>query len=413
MEVGVIGISYKQGDVDIRGEVAFTNSLKRESGKRLEQAGVQEFMILSTCNRSEIYFVSHDFDRDVKTLKKLFESISDEMILPYLYVKKGEMALSHLYQVAIGLDSMIIGEDEILAQLKKAYVFSIEQKTSKKYLNKIVREAITFSKKMRSVYNLSQNQLSIGAICVRFLADRFGDLSNMKILLVGTGQLGQLVLTYLNQIAVDQIFLTNRTPHKQESDFQINRRVTLIDYQERYDYINEVDIVISATASPHTIISKEKLKPLTKAVLLVDLAVPRDIDKSVASLPLAQLITIDTFEQVSASHIAIRQENAIQIERLIHEEVKQLQTWLIKTKIDYLIKDIHQYQNKILEEKKKQINKLNLSSKQEKAVYEMLHHATWAMVKAPLKKMKQIQDEEDIELPPDFFDDLFDYEGGA
>lgn len=410
MEIAVIGISYKEADVDLRGEAAFTTALKHEASRQLAEAGVPEFMILSTCNRSEIYFATQHMARDVETVRKVYLSMAGAKIGPYLFVKKFEMALQHLYQVAAGLDSLVLGEDEILGQLKDAWDFAREQGSSRKHLNKAVRESVTFSKKVRNAYKLSENQLSVAAIGVRYLKERCPDLSDKSVLLVGTGAMGQLVLRYLEEEGTGTIYLTNRTMHKEQVELFLGRKVKLIEYEERYACLDKADAVISATASPHTIFRADQMPPLKKEMLFLDMAVPRDIDRAIDRLPLAEVVTLDTFTAIVESHRKARLETAQQINRLILEEVRELESWLLRSKIDYVVRGFHSRQAAVIAKAREQLEKLDLSAEQEEAVMASLKSSTWQMIKEPVSRLKEIRKVEDLEQYKMMIEGLFDFD---
>lgn len=412
MEIAVIGISYKKADIDIRGKVAFTTSMKAKTTEELLELQIPEFVILSTCNRSEIYIATDNVQRDMETVKKVYLSMAGSEVLPYLYIKKSDAALQHLYQVATGLDSLVVGEGEILGQLKVAMEYATEMGSCKKYLNKIIRESITFSKKVRNEYKLAENKLSIASISMEYLKERYGSLADKKILLIGTGDMGQLILKYLEEEQVRELYLTNRTMHKDRMDFLVNESVHLIEYQERYEYLGEMDIVISATASPHTIINREKCQPLRKKIMFLDMAVPRDIDAAMEQEELANVVTMDTFCRIASEHMDIRYETAHLINRRILQEIKEMELWILQAKADSVIQGLQTRQSKILESKTLQLKKMGLDVKQEKEIVDMIKSSLWQMIKDPITRLKAVREREELEQYKSAIEELFELEGG-
>lgn len=412
MEIAVIGVSYKKADIDIRGSVAFTSSMKEKATKFFVSSGISEHVILSTCNRSEIYIATANMNEDIELVKNYLQSLAGSKILSYIYVKKFDEALSHIYQVACGLDSLVIGEDEILGQLKSAVDFARKQKSCKKYLDKVIRESITFSKKIRNAYKLSENKLSVASIGITILKERYPDFRDKRILLIGTGSMGQLILKYLEEEQIKSTYLTNRTMNKEKIDFFIDKNVKLIEYDERYEYINKVDIVISATASPHTIIKSDRCPKLLKQVIFLDLAVPRDIDYGMSSVNNAEVITLDNINKTIDEHIQIREDIAKQIRCLIVEEVKELELWILRTKADSVIKGFHKLKEEVVEERKGQLSNLGLSQQQEKDVLELIDSCMWQMVKRPVNQLKKLQEVEDLEQYKMIIEALFGFESG-
>jgi glutamyl-tRNA reductase len=412
MEIAVIGLSYKNADVDLRGEVAFTTSMKCQATQVFQEKHIKEFMILSTCNRSEIYIATQDMERDIQTIKNYYKKLAGTKIEDFLYVKQYEVAIQHIYQVASGLDSLILGEDEILGQMKQALDFSIEQGSSKKYLTKVVREAITFSKKVRNAYKLSENQLSVASIAIKYLKEVLGTLENQRILMIGTGEMGQLLLKYIELEKTGQIYLTNRTHCKESADIYAGKNIVHIEYDERYRYLDDVDIVISATASPHIIIERGYIDHVKPPITFLDMAVPRDIDPAIDTLDHVSVITLDTLRNIASKHQFQRQEMAHQIKRLIHEEVKEIELWILRAKADGIIKAFHEKQGQVLEQGQEILEGLQLNSKQLQSIQTLLKRSTWQMIKEPVTQLKSIQESETMVQYKMLIEKLFDFGEG-
>ncbi len=412
MEIAVIGISHKEATVSIRGLLSFTTTMKEKATKELLALGLLEFMIISTCNRSEIYIGSNNMHKDIEVVKSYYIKIAGPKILPYIFVKKYEDAMQHIFRVATGLDSLIIGEDEILGQMKRALSFAVEKGSSKKYLTKVVREGITFSKKVRYAYKLSENQTSVASIGIKYLKDFIGTISDKKILLIGTGVMGQLILRYLEQENNPNIYLTNRTFNKDKVKYYVDKSINLIEYSQRYDIIKDMDIVISATASPHTVVKKACLLESKGRTLYLDMAVPRDIDPLIDQLDDTKVITMDDLNTIANQHMSLRKEVANQINRLILEEVKELELWILRAKVDSVIKEFHDKQKRIISANTKQIKELGLSIESEKKVNEIIRRSTWEMIKEPVEQLKSLKEIEEIDHYKMILEKLFDFESG-
>jgi len=173
-----------------------------------------------------------------------------------------------------------------------------------------------------------------------------------------------------------------------------------------------VDIVISATSSPHTIIEEKCCQPIQKEMIFLDMAVPRDIDNRLDEEELIDVVTLDTFSEISNEHMALRRDIALQINRLILEEVKELELWILRSKVDYVIKGFHQSQAEILKDNENQIKKMKLDANQEKAVLDMIKSSTWQMIKSPVKQLKAIKEIDDMEHYKMMIEELFDFESG-
>lgn len=409
METVVIGVSFKHTNVDIRGKVAFTSSKKVKVTNELSSLGISELMILSTCNRSEIYFISFDLEHDIESVKAQYLAMGGVQVAPHLYVKSGAQAIQHIFQVATGLDSLVIGENEILGQIKTAMNTALEIGSCKKYLSKILRESITFSKQVRNSYKYSENKLSVASIGISFLKKRFGLLKNKKILVIGSGNMGQLIIKYLLKEGLDNIYLTNRSKHRAINHTFNLKKVQVVDYQDRYELLKEVDIVISATASPHTIIKKENCYPFTKSITFVDMAVPRDIDKAIEG-EFVDIVTLDTFQEISEENKNLRQDIAQKINQQIDEQVQGIELWLLRSSVDKLIKRFCHKQKEIIELKKKQLDKMNLSKTMKEEIICILKASTWEMVKKPIHQLKAMNEKKELELYKMMIVDLFDFD---
>ena len=330
-----------------------------------------------------------------------------KQIEPYIFVKKSEVALQHIYQVASGLDSLVLGEDEILGQMKNALGFAIEHGSSRKVLNKVLREAITFSKKVRHAYKLSENQLSVAAIGIKYLKEVFGDIRDKKILLIGTGAMGQLILRYLEHEEIRDVYMTNRTFNKDKVAYYVGRDIKVIEYEERYDIVGNMDIVIAATASPHTVIQSEHMPELKHQVLFLDMAVPRDIDPVIDTYDLAKVVTLDDFKVIADRHMSLRKDTANQINRLILEEVKELELWILRSKADSIIKGFHDKQKKILAENAETIEAMGLTEEQKEKLLDMINRSTWSKGKEPVRHLKTLSHEEEMDRYKMILEKLF------
>lgn len=409
METVVIGVSYKHTNIDIRGKVAFTHSNKVRVTNELITLGIPELLILSTCNRSEIYFISNNLDHDIKLVKNQYLAMGGVQVSPHLYVKSGVQAIQHIFQVATGLDSLVLGENEILGQIKTAMNTALEIGSCKKYLGKILRESISFSKQVRNSYKYSENKLSVASIGISFLKKRFGLLQNKKVLVIGSGNMGQLIIKYLIKEKLDNIYLTNRSKHRAINHTFSLEKVRLVDYQDRYKLLQEVDIVISATASPHTIIKKENCYPFTKNITFVDMAVPRDIDKAIEG-EFVDIITLDTFQEISKENKNLRQDIAHKINQQIDEQVQAIELWFLRTSVDKLIMNFCNKQEEVIELKKKQLDKMDLSKAMKEEILCILKASTWEMVKKPIHQLKAMNEKKELELYKMMIVDLFNFD---
>jgi glutamyl-tRNA reductase len=403
MDIGVVGISYKEASAEIRTAVAFTQSKKIEALNDLSCIeGIVEVLILSTCNRSEIYFVSKDCEHIGKEVRDYFiDFFQVQELESLMYCKTKETAIKHLLTVAAGLDSLILGEDQILGQVKEAYEFAKQLGTSGKILNQTMIKAIAFAKKTKAEFKISENPLSISSVVSRYAKELLGDLSTRRILMIGAGKVNLLCLSYLEALGARDITLCNRTQCTFQETFEEavipKVAITLIPYEERYTCIPDMDLVICATSSPHTIIRKELLPSLYKPIVFFDLAMPLDIDSRISECDNVKLLNIDAFQQQTEINLQMRKELSKKIAVDIELKAEEILQWIHQTKVDPLIAS---FKELCLDTKKDTMDiiqrRMNLSEKEYDFIEKMIESSLNRVIKEPIRQLKQLKSDEDI-----------------
>lgn len=265
MNIGVIGVNHNLAPINIREKVSFTDIQKIEAINYFLDRDIGEVVILSTCNRSEIYIQAKNIDEKIKLVEDFYEEFFNAKgIKEYLFSKKHTSAIEHLFKVASGLDSIVLGEDQILGQVKDAHDFSMQLGSSKKIFNKLFREAVNIAKDIKNTTKISHQPLSISYIGIKFLQNKVGNLEGKKALVIGIGKMNRLTMKYLEEEKLDTIYLSNRSHGKVielKSEF---KNIVPIKYEDRYKVMNDVDIVISATASPHMVIKYDEMPEIQR-----------------------------------------------------------------------------------------------------------------------------------------------------
>ncbi len=323
MEIIVVGANHKTMPVELRERLA----INKASFPFNED--IKEMVILSTCNRVEVYAVTTnakegtariiDFLSQYYCLKKVeFET--------YLYSYQNEEAVRHLFKVAASLDSMVVGEPQILGQIKSAYEEAFKTKRTGPYLNNLFQKAILVGKKVRNQTEIGKGAVTVSFAAVKLAKKIFGELDNKKILIIGAGKMSEETAKYL--IAnKSSIFATNRTYEKAvEIAAKFSGRA--IKFDELFNILPEIDIVISSTSAPHLIIKKEDIKNLMplryyKPLFFIDIAVPRDIDPDIGNIDGIYLYNIDDLQAVVQSNIKLRQKEITKCETIIEKEIKE------------------------------------------------------------------------------------------
>lgn len=287
-----------------------------------EEKKITGYVNLSTCLRVEFYLqVSELF-----SIEELLENFSFKK---GIFIKSGEEAADYLFRVSCGFFSVIKGEDQILAQIKKAHTQALEKETSSKILNIVFNKAIELGKKFRTESKICHNALSLEAISLKFIKESIGFLTDKKILILGIGDLAQAILYLLVKEGVKNITITNRTHHKAlevQSVFDVN----VISFENKGIAAAQSDVIISVTSAPHLVLTKEEILPLlqkNKKYTFLDLAMPRDIDPVIAELENVSLFNLDDIWSVYNKNLKARDELMNSYSFLIDKQMINLKKW--------------------------------------------------------------------------------------
>ena len=340
-----ISISHKTAPLEIRELFSFHKEEAEQFLKGIiKQEHIHECVLVSTCNRSEVYFRG-----DLHVLSAMekyfaeFKKIELDKVLEYYRIYQDEKAMLHLYRVTSGMDSMLLGEDEILGQIKFSYQQAHEAGTTGFILNRIFLGAITCAKKIKTDTKLSKIPISIGTLTANEVLRYSEDIK--KVLIIGiTGSMGTIVRKNLSGKSDVKIIGTTRNHNIQGAMKVEDPQVTMIPYRERYHYMNDADIIISATTSPHYTITSENLRDYIhtdKKRLFIDLAVPHDIDKEIKKINYTEVMDIDHFEDLSNQNNLAKLHELDYANLIIAEQVDEVRKDLNFQKFR---KDIPKYQ---------------------------------------------------------------------
>jgi len=313
MKIFVAGLSYKTTPVEVREKLAVQRSRLQCSGCRLKlRGGLEEVVLLSTCNRVEIYGVSPWIHGRVQ---QLFQELTncDFDFTPHLYVKEGAEAAKHLFAVASGLDSLVIGETEITGQVKNAYQAAKDAGLVGKKMNRLFQAAFAVVKKIRTSTAIGRGATSVGSVAVELAEKVFDrDLSSKTVMILGAGKMGEACVKHLAKRGAQTVLVANRSPERAEKlAAEFGGRAVRI--EESSSAMTEADILVSSTGSPEIVLKREDVEKILPArrnrpLVLVDIAVPRDIDPAVAELPNVFLYDIDDLEAVVRENTKNREQ---------------------------------------------------------------------------------------------------------
>ena len=326
-----ISINFKYCDEELRGHFAFPNNKKERLVRENEELYP---VLLCTCNRTELYYIGKEA-RGISILSEL-SGISESVLKQKVMMFRGERAVVHLFRVACGIDSMVIGEDEILGQVKSAYAFSMERQKLSNEINIIFQSAVAAAKKIKTETELSRSSVSTATLAAKLAAHSASHLSSnfpkVKTLLIGaTGKIGGKVLKNLLSYKNVSVIATARSHNGKLNIHSDNPALVIIPYEKRYDFVSCCDCVISATASPHFTLIADKLTTLSdgKKHMFIDLAVPRDVDPKIAEQSGVTLYDIDYFSELAKENNEKKLSGVEQANSIIEAEIDELKKRLL------------------------------------------------------------------------------------
>ena len=332
MSVVVIGLSHRTSPVELRERFAFAEEQIPAALAALRQSGmVSEAAILSTCNRVEIYAVtSLAPEAAFMELRKFLVShhAHDGALGDELYFLAEPQSLHHLFKVAAGLDSMVIGETEIFGQLKSAYELALARQHTGARLNKTFQWAFNVAKHIRTATNIQRGSVSVMSAAVELAEKIFSSLAEHEVLVIGAGETSEKTARALQSRGVKKITVTNRSPDRAVAlAAELGGRA--VPFENWPDEFERIDIAISSTAAPNHILDRAKLEPLMKRrknrpLLLIDIAVPRDIDPAVNALDNVYLYNVDDLQSIADDYLNLRKEEVARCEKIIAEKVAAL-----------------------------------------------------------------------------------------
>lgn len=336
-QIALLGMNHKTAPVEIREQLALVCRSETHPLQHLPRLeSVQEMFVLSTCNRVEILFTCHALDRAVQEVKGLIAAHLNHPgtsnLDPHLYCHRNMDAVGHLFRVASSLDSMVVGEPQILGQIKSAYREATEYRTVGVVLNRLLHKAFSVAKRVRSQTRIGSLAVSISYAAVELARKIFGELQDKKVLLIGAGEMAELAAEHLRGQGVRQMIVANRTL---ERALELARRfrAETISFTHCLDALTNVDIVLTSTGSPEPILSYQDVKSRmrgrrNRSLFFIDIAVPRDVEPRVNEIDNVYLYDIDDLKGIVDLNREERRREAERAEHIIAEETVKFQNWL-------------------------------------------------------------------------------------
>jgi glutamyl-tRNA reductase len=337
MHIVVVGLSHKTAPIEIREKLAVPESRMGEALTRLcSYQGVREGILLSTCNRVEVYAVVDEIESGYGGIQDFLAdahlSLSSEQLTPHMYWHQGDRAISHLFRVAASLDSMIVGESQILGQIKQAFEVALTHKTTGIILNKVVKKAISVAKRVRTETKISEMAVSVSYAAVELAKKIFSDLSEKTVLLVGAGEMAKLAARHFIANGVRHVRVTTRNP---QNALELANRFggTPVAFEEFREDMASADIVLVSTGAAHYLLGEDDVQRsvkqrMNRPMFLIDISVPRNIDPAVRHVDNAFLFDIDDLKTRVEQNRGERLNEAEKAERMVVDEVGIVRQWL-------------------------------------------------------------------------------------
>ncbi|MDH3355323.1 MAG: glutamyl-tRNA reductase [Chromatiales bacterium] len=396
MPVFAFGINHKTAPVEIRERVAFSPERLSEGLKQLVgQGSVSEAAILSTCNRTELYCGMSDDDTDqVLSWFHNFHNLARDQVEPYFYAHPERDAVQHILRVASGLDSLVLGEPQILGQMKQAYSAANNAKTVGPLLNRLFQHTFSVAKEVRSDTAIGASPVSVAFAAVSLSKQIFSGLEKHTALLIGAGETIELVARHLHENGIGRLIIANRTVEKAHT-LASELGGYAISLSELPDHLAEADIVISSTASQLPILGKGAVESALKVrkhkpMFMVDIAVPRDIEAEVGNLEDVYLYTVDDLKEIIDEGLKSRQEAAKQAEEIIDNQVTHFLGWMRSLDAVDAIRAFRESGEQIRDQATEvALRQLQSGKDPEQVVQELSRQLTNKMLHTPCEQMRE------------------------
>ncbi|MFP7333654.1 glutamyl-tRNA reductase [Shouchella clausii] len=417
MHTIAIGLNYKTAPVEIREKLVFSEHQLPDALKKLRSSkSMMECVILSTCNRTELYVVAdqlHTGRYFAKAFLAEWFSVDMEDVTPYLVIRENDHAIEHLFRVACGLDSMVIGETQILGQVKQAFLLAQEEKVTGTVFNQLFKQAVTLGKRVHSSTEISSQAVSVSYAGVELGKKIFGTFSGKHVLILGAGKMSELTAKHLYANGAASISVMNRTKEKAvelASQFSGTAR----SFAELNDALKEADVVISSTGARDFVVKKENAADTLKKrkgrpLFVIDIAVPRDIDPEIATISDVYLYDIDDLQNIVEANKKERKKEAEKIGVMIEAEIDDFKAWLNTLGVVPLITALRdkalQIQGDTMESIERKLP--HLSERDIKVLNKHTKSIVNQLLRDPLTRVKELAAEPDAKHSLELFKTIF------
>jgi glutamyl-tRNA reductase len=406
MNILVAGLNHKTAPVEVREKLAFNDqNLPRALIELRARMPGLETTIISTCNRVEIYVAATGAEKlseDITRFLSDFHDIDPDSFSSHLYHHYDYDAVRHLFTVSSSLDSLVVGEAEILGQVKSAYMFGLQEGVTGKVLNNLFQNAFAAAKKVRTSSSIGRQKVSVASVAVEFAQKIFSDFSDKTVMIIGAGEMGELTLKHIVEKGISAVIVANRTYHK-AVDLANEYNGMAIKYESFMDNMHQADVVISTSGAPHYIIFPKQMPQVLRArrnkpMLLIDIAVPRDIHPDLQKVENVYLYDIDDLQKIVSENIGFREKELEHCSKIIEAETENFMAWLKTLDVGDVIREFREELHEIRKtELARSFNKLpemndvyrqEIEYLTERIVNKILNHPTQVLKKEASKEAR-------------------------
>lgn len=411
MQFSVWGVSYQETPLSLRDQASFSDTQKLGTLELLSSAGISQAAILSTCNRSELYYINPNGNAQAdEAVRRVFLG-KEPRLGETLFFRQGREAVAYLFEVAAGLESLVLGEDQILGQVQDALDFARGAGSAGKELTRVFLDAVTAAKQMKTSLRISENPLSLCSIGVHRLA-ACGAVQGKAALVVGSGKMAALALRYLRDCGAQRLLNCNRSLEHALALREEFPELEVYPFAARYEAARGCGAVVSATASPHLVLKSEHFPTGGDPVCLLDLAVPRDIDPSLAERPNVTLFDVDSLRQTAQESMRRRRELEETGRAMLLGSVEETMEWLASSRVDSTVQSLQQLCREAEDDTCALLERrLTLSEHEKRVLRKFIHAGMRRLVRAPILTLKGLRDEGEQERYMQAVERLFQMKG--
>lgn len=400
MHIVVVGLNYRTAPVEVREQFAFAEKdLPAALHQLMQTKSVLEGVVVATCNRTEIYVVVdrlHMCGYFIRSYMEQWFGVKSDVFAQHMYIYEDEQAIAHLFRVTCGLDSMVIGETQILGQVRSAFLTAQAEGVTGTWFNRLFKQAVTLGKRAHSETSIGESAVSVSYAAVELGKRIFGMFTGKRVLILGAGKMSELTVKHLYSSGAAEVIVANRTlARAAELAAKFSGKPSTIEHA--LQHLDEVDIVISSTGADGYVLTADqvadnmKRRP-SRPLFMIDIAVPRDIDPAAASVPDVFLYDIDDLEGIVETNLEMRRSEAAKIEVMIEAELEDFQMWLKTLGVRPVIRALQDKSNGIYEDTMDSLfNKLpELDEHQRKVIRRLTKSIVNQMMHDPINVIKEL-----------------------